>query len=80
MRQSSKLPEVSVRRIRLTHTGEAYRVVPSFVLPYMTGYTSDVEKAWFLRRFGVPFWGLSYVFGRNDMCWQRLITQLTILR
>lgn len=76
IRQSRKLPEVSVRRIRLPHTGEAYRVVPSFVLPYMTGYTSDVEKALFLRRFGVPFWGLSYVFGRNDMYWQRLITQL----
>ena len=76
MRQSRKLPEVSIRRIRLPHTGEAYRVMPSFVLPYMTGYTSDVEKALFLRRFGVPFWGLTYVFGRNDMYWQRLITQL----
>ena len=76
MRQSRKLPEVSVRRIRLPHTGEAYRVVPSFVLPYMTGYTSDVEKALFIRRFGVPFWGLTYVFGHHDMYWQRLITQL----
>lgn len=76
LRQSSKLPEVSTRRIRLLRTGVVYRVVPSFVLPYMTGYTTDVEKALFLRRFGVPFWGLTYVFGRNDMYWQRLVAQL----
>ena len=42
----------------------------------MTGYVADVEKALFLRRFGVPFWGLSYVFGRDDMYWQRLVAQL----
>jgi hypothetical protein len=76
LRQSSKLPEVSIRRIRLPRTGEVFRVVPSFVLPYMTGYTADVEKALFLRRFGVPFWGLTYVFGRNDMYWQRMVAQL----
>jgi len=38
---------------------------PSFVLPSMTGYTETVEKALFLRRFGVPFWGLTYVLGHN---------------
>lgn len=76
LRQSSKLPEVSIRRIRLPRTGEVFRVVPSFVLPYMTGYTADVERALFLRRFGVPFWGLTYVFGRNDMYWQRIVAQL----
>jgi hypothetical protein len=76
LRHSSKMPEVPIRRIRLPRTGEVYRVVPSFVLPYMTGYAADVEKALFLRRFGVPFWGLAYVFGRDDMYWQRLVTQL----
>jgi hypothetical protein len=75
-RPSSKLPDIVTRRIRLRHTREVYRVVPSFVLPYMTGYADDVEKALFLRRFGVPFWGLTYVFGRNDMYWQRLVAQL----
>lgn len=75
-RPSKKMPDVSTRRIRLKSTGTVYRVVPSFVLPYMTGYAADVEKALFLRRFGVPFWGLSYVFGRNDMYWQRLVAQL----
>jgi len=53
-----------------------YRIVPSFVLPYMTGCTADVEKVLFLRRFGVPFWGLTYVFGRNDMYWYRIVEHL----
>lgn len=76
LRASKKMADVPIRRIRLPHTGAIYRVVPSFVLPYMTGYAADVEKALFLRRFGVPFWGLSYVFGRDDMYWQRLVAQL----
>lgn len=76
LRPSRKLPEVRIRRIRLHRTGAVYRVVPSFVLPYMTGYTDKVEKALFLRRFGVPFWGLTYVFGRSDMYWYRLVEHL----
>jgi hypothetical protein len=40
----------------------------------MTGYTDDVEKGLFLRRFGVPFWGLSYVCGRDDSYWYRLVS------
>jgi hypothetical protein len=73
---SRKLPAISIRRIRLPRTGAVYRIVPSFVLPYMTGCTVDAEKALFLRRFGVPFWGLTYVFGRNARYWQRLVAQL----
>jgi hypothetical protein len=38
----------------------------------MTSYTEDVEKALFLLRFGVPYWALTYVFGKNDMFWFRL--------
>src|SRR5690606_5497443 len=76
MRSSRKLPEMQVRRIRLKQSGVVYRVLPSFVLPYMTGYTAMVEKALFLRRFGVPFWGLTYVFGRSDMYWYRLVEHL----
>ena len=75
-RPSRKLPAVVIRRIRLPRTGEVYRIVPSFVLPYMTGCTADVEKALFLRRFGVPFWGLTYVFGRSDMYWYRIVEHL----
>ena len=42
----------------------------------MTGLTDVVEKALFLREFGVPFWGLTYVFGRNDLYWYGLATRL----
>ena len=73
---SKKMPQVPLRRVKLTATGEVYTVVPSFVLPYRMGSTDEVEKALFLRRFGVPFWGLTYVFGRNDMYWQRLVQHL----
>ncbi len=45
-------------------------------MPYMTGYTDEVEKALFLRRFGVPFWGLTYVFGRNDDYWYNMVCRL----
>jgi hypothetical protein len=76
MRTSRKLSEVCIRRIRLKQGGAVYRVTPSFVLPYMTGDTETVEKALFLRRFGVPFWGLTYVFGRSDMYWYRVVEHL----
>lgn len=42
----------------------------------MTGYVETVEKALFLRRFGVPYWGLTYVFGHSDMYWYRLVEYL----
>ena len=74
---SAKLANVQLRRIRLKQRDEngqaqVYTIAPSDVLPYMVGLTDEVEKALFLRRFGVPFWGLSYVFGRNDDYWYRL--------
>lgn len=76
IRTSRKLPGLNIRRVRLNRSGGVYRVVPSFVLPYMMGYTEVVEKALFLRRFGVPFWGLTYVFGRSDMYWYRVVEYL----
>jgi hypothetical protein len=73
---SKKMPEVRLRRIKLkVHSPDncgVYTIAPSFVLPYMRGYTDEVEQALFLRRFGVPFWALTYLFGRNDMYWYRL--------
>jgi len=79
---SKKMPEVTLRRIKLKEadeTGQAqvYTVAPGFVLPYMTGYTDEVEKALFFHeKFGVPFWGLTYAFGQNDMYWYRLCQHL----
>ena len=63
---------IRLRRIKLKATGATYSVCPSFVMPYMTGYTADVAHALFLQRFDVPFWALTQVFGRNDMYWYRL--------
>ena len=76
---SSKLPQVQLRRIRLKEAhgsgpAQVFTIAPSEVLPYMVGLTDEVEKALFLRRFGVPFWALSYVFGRDDAYWYRLCT------
>ena len=60
-----------IRRIKLRE-GTAYSIRPSFVMPYMTGCTEEVEGPLFLRKFGVPYWGLAYVFGRDPMYWYRL--------
>ena len=76
---SKKLTDLRLRRIKVTTAEgkeEVFSVAPSFVMPYMTGYTDEVEKDLFLRRFGVPFWGLTYVFGHDDMYWQRLELRL----
>jgi hypothetical protein len=78
---SVKMPKVQLRRIRLKAPDEngcrpVFTIASSDVMPYMTGYTDEVEKPLFLRRFSVPFWGLSYVFGRNDSYWYRLSSHL----
>ncbi|MDQ3398446.1 MAG: hypothetical protein M3511_11900 [Deinococcota bacterium] len=79
---SVKMPDVRIRRICLHERDEqgrlqVFQVVPSFVLPYMTGRVAEVEKPLFLHyKFGVPFWALSYVFGRDDSYWYRVSQQL----
>lgn len=80
-RESVKLPEMRLRRIRLKmadqqNRAQVYTVAPSFVLPYMVGYSDEVEKALVLRRFGIALWALTYVFGRDDMDWQRLVASV----
>jgi hypothetical protein len=75
---SKKMPDVRLRRIKVADpeapNGNVFTIAPSFVLPYRMGYTDDVENALFLHgKFGVPYWGLTQVFGRNDMYWERLI-------
>jgi hypothetical protein len=67
---SSKKQELDIRRIEIG--GISYTIRPSFVMPYMTGMTDEVEKALFMRKFNVPFWALSYVFGRDPMYWYRI--------
>jgi hypothetical protein len=69
--ESKKMPGIRLRRIEL-RTGDVFTIRPSFVMPYMTGYTDDVERPLFLRRWGVPHWALAYVFGRDEQYWYRL--------
>jgi hypothetical protein len=80
--ESKKIPDVRMRRICLKARDaegkeQVYNVAPSFVMPYMVGYTEDVEKGLFLHeKFGVPYWGLTYVFGHNDSYWERMSISL----
>ena len=50
-RTSKKMPEIRLRRIKIPgkDKDQVYTIVPSGVMPYMTGYTDDVEKPMFLR-------------------------------
>jgi len=63
---------VRLRRVRLKATGESFSVRPSFLLPYQVGTTDDAQGPLLLRAFGVPFWALARVFGKNPMYWYRL--------
>jgi hypothetical protein len=65
-----------LRRVRLKATGEAFSVRPSFVLPYQTALADGVADALFLRSFGVPFWAIARVFGRDHDYWYRLEVSL----
>lgn len=68
-RMSKKLG-VRMRKIKVG--GISYRIRPSFILPYFRAKTNEVSKALFLLKFGVPFWALAFVFGKNSMWWYRL--------
>lgn len=67
---------VVLRRIQLKATGQVFTLRPSFVLPYGVARTDEVEKALYLRQFGVPFAALAYVFGHDAMFWYRAYLQL----
>jgi len=76
-RASGKMDGVRLRRICLKTCDaegkkQVFTIAPSSVMPYFVGLTDDIEKALFLRRFDVPFWALTYVFGRDDQYWYRL--------
>jgi hypothetical protein len=42
----------------------------------MAGTADEAQGPLFLRAFGVPFWALASVFGRDDMYWYRLEVSL----
>jgi len=74
IRFSKKLENLCIRRIKVGDV--SYSILPSFVMPYMTGFTSTVEYGLFLRKFGVPYWALAFIFGRYASYWYRLETSL----
>ena len=79
-RSSRKQSGLMIRRIKLLQFGPDQKKIvlsiqPSFVMPYMTGLTADIEKALFLTQYAVPLSALTYVFGRNDQYWYRIMTQ-----
>src|SRR3712207_5314361 len=53
-----KKQNLVIRRIKLLQTGQVFSIRPSFVMPYAIARTDDVEKALYLRQFGVPFTAL----------------------
>ena len=61
--------DLIVRRIKLQATGAVFTLRPSFVMPSMMARTAEVEKALYLRQWGVPFDALASVFGRDAMFW-----------
>jgi hypothetical protein len=68
----SKKLGIRIRRIECKATGDSFSVRPCFALPYMAGLADDVSGPLFLRSFGVPFWALARVFGRDHDYWYRL--------
>jgi hypothetical protein len=73
--RTSKKMQLLLRRIEL-RDGTRFTIRPSFVMPYMSARTATAEKPLFLRKFGVPFWALAEVFGRDPMFWFRQECQL----
>ncbi len=65
-RRTSTKMKLTLRRIKL-RDGTRFTIRPSFVMPYMTARAAEVQNPLFLRKFGVPFWALAHVFGRNPM-------------
>jgi hypothetical protein len=66
--ESDKL-HLRTRRIRLKSNRQAYQLRPDTVMPYMIGYTEEVEKGLYLRRYGVPYEAIAHVLGHSAMYW-----------
>ena len=71
---TSEKTGVMTRRIKLKN-GEVWTVHPGFLMPYMTGFTEEVAKALYARKYGMPYEGLVYIFGRDENYWYRIETQ-----
>ena len=70
-RKSKKFDGLQFKKIKINKTGEIFSVYPSFVMPYLISYTSEVEKGLMLRKHDVPYSTLVYIIGKNEMFWYR---------
>lgn len=71
----SKKQGIRLRRIR---TGNrTYQLRPVFHMPYMRGEVELIANALYLTKFGVPFFALAVVFGKNAMYWYRCFIALS---
>lgn len=51
----SKKQDIDLRRIKLEATGDTFQLRPSFLMPYMFGRTDELDRALYLRQWGVPY-------------------------
>jgi len=65
-----KRNDLIISQIKLIN-GSVYEIVPSSMMPYMSGTTQEVSKGLFLRQWGVPYEAIAFLFGRNAMYWER---------
>jgi hypothetical protein len=73
-RQSKKLDELQFQKIQIKSTGDIFIIYPTFVMPYLIDYTTNVQDALYFRKFNVPYSALTYVYGHSDMFWYRAET------
>ena len=70
-RKSKKIKGLIIRRIKLKN-GKVYEVVPSFMMPYLSGKTEETSKGLLLRHWAVPYEVIAQLFGKDAMYWERL--------
>jgi hypothetical protein len=68
---SKKYEGMRLRRIKVQ--GCIYRIRPSFIMSYFRGHVAQdhLSDAMFLRKFGVPYWALAYLYGRDSQYYYR---------
>ena len=55
-----------IRRIKLKN-GRVYEVIPSTIMPYLSGKTEEVSRALLLRHWAVPYYVIALIFGKDAM-------------
>lgn len=74
--ESEKMPGIRLRQLRLRNDAGVYTLRPSFVMSYMTGTVEEVDHPLRLLAYGVPYWLVTEIFGRNEMYWYRHLERL----